>query len=166
MLHTCWRLRLFSLTEQSFSEKAELRTTHWKKLFAFKVTLSGREVMGRKRTPGTCSFTIGKVKNPLKNFEATNIKSQKRQAEQRPALHAFHAEAEIVTPTDTVCAPEMESLLTTAAMFCMQATTFLCTRSVPLSNSYYSQHSSPAHWYGERVMSDDWQVSHQQEVSW
>lgn len=64
---------------------------------------------------------------------------------QRPALHAFQAEAGIFTPSDTVCAPEMESLLATAAVFCMQATMLLCTRSVPLSNSYYSQNSSPAH---------------------
>lgn len=41
--------------------------------------------------------------------------------------------------------PEVEPLLATETVFCMQDTMFLCTRSVPLSNSYYCHNSSPAH---------------------
>lgn len=83
-------------------------------------------------------------KSPL-NFRITNIKSQKRQAVQRPSLHAFQAGGGIFTPSNTVCAPELKSSLATAAVFFMQATTLFCTRSVPLSDSYYSRNSHPAH---------------------
>lgn len=64
---------------------------------------------------------------------------------QRPALHASQVQAGIFTPSDTACTPETEPALPTETVFCMQDTTFLCTRSVLLSNCYYCHNSSPAY---------------------
>lgn len=46
--------------------KSRIKNNIPKKLFGFKITLSGREVRGGKTTQGNHSFIMGKVKNPLK----------------------------------------------------------------------------------------------------